>query len=480
MAKSGFQALKSKFHSEAIVKTLAWSIAAGILAVGVLNLTLRFQHILLSPLLYVAIGVGTSILVGLPLFFILYQSDKRLARTLDNQYGLNESVQTMIEYQAADGEIVSLQREAAELALGKLSAKFDGKKVLASCIAVVLAIGVFVTSVFVPVPLPDTDNTPPPVVDKPFALTDYHKLAVNNLVDEVRAADADEQEKTQVAARLQTLLGDLQTVTKRKRMVEVVAAAMLDVDGVADRTNTCDDVYKAIAVSSAETMQYFAVMVATADVQLLDQNITDFLSAFANEQSDYEKSKTALDEFNGSATAAITLLSTAIPETDGLLTATKAMANSVSTVAGGTYDELQTAIKNATLSKKSGLELALSWQYKNRALTDTCIERLQLIFELSSEEVPDLENDWMLSVGGVGGGSGDDDHLSDGALPEGDTEWASDDEIFDPDKGEYVPYGDLIVEYQMYINDIENTLSDEVKKYFSDYFSALRNAQETE
>ncbi|MBQ9730483.1 MAG: hypothetical protein IJV80_06720 [Clostridia bacterium] len=479
--RSGFKALKEKLHSQALVKTVAWSLAAGLFAVGVLNFVLRFQYVVLAPLIYVAIGLGAAVLTAVPLFFVLYESDKRIARRLDKQHGLNESVQTMIEYANDNGEIVELQRAETEKKLSAIPAKFEFKKVWVSLTSLVVAAATFITSVLVPVPPLSSGDTPPPITDKPFALTEYHKLAVANLVEDVRSADANAQEKTEVAATLEELVVRLETVAKQKRMKELVSGAMLTIDGVADEINTCDDIFKTIAVSPVASMDLFALTVGNTDVQVLDLNLNDFLASFANEAKSLQNSATAVTEFSGAATAAITLLETVVPTTDGLMVATKELAQAVGGATAATYEDLQTALKSAALGKKSGLEIALSSQFKNRGLTDEVISRLQLIFELTAADIPDFENDWLSIGGGSGTGTDqDDENLNDGSVPDGGTQYASDDEIFDPDKGEYVPYGELIIKHQKYINDRESTLSDEVKQYFRDYFDELRQVQENE
>lgn len=477
--KNRFYKLKSQFHKEAILKIATGAIAFGSLSLGVVLLVLRLNYINLSPFVYAAIGAGATLLAAGALCLPLYKSEKRIARRLDEEFGLDESVQTMLEYKNESGEIVSLQRKETEKRLAKIPIGFDLKHCWQYIVALVLAFGVFVTAIFVPVAKKQTEAPPPPSTEQAFALTEYHRLAIANLISEVKASSADESEKTQIVADLEKLLVDLEPIKKQAKMKELVVATMLSADGKADVVNTCDDLYKTLSVSESPSVDAFATIVGTTDIQLLDENLTAFRKQFQNEENKAETVEALLDEFAGTATAALTLVSTTVSAQDPLYLAAKGAVDSVNAVTGETYESLHTALETATLGAKGGLELALAQQNENRLLSDTVIDSLQLIFELSDSDLPDFNNDWLLSNGG-GSGVGDDDEESgnDGGYSSDQKAYGSDDEIFDPDTGTYKQYGELIVEYQGYINDIAANLSEELKAYYIKYFDELRNSQE--
>ena len=265
-------------------------------------------------------------------------------------------------------------------------------------------------------------------------------------------------------------------------MKTTVTASMLQVDGVADVLNTCDDIYKTLSISEVACVDTFAVMVATTDIQLLNDNIATFKKRFENDSKQSTTVETLLDEFVGTARAGLTLASTTVSSTDALLIATKAVVDGMESVAqttGATYEQLHTAIDTATAQTKGGLELALSQQYANRRLTETVIDILQVTFELSDTDLPDFNNDFLFVSGGGGEESGEENG-NDGGLSSNEKAYGSDDEIFDPDTGTYKKYGDLIVEYQGYINEIESKLSEELREYYNQYFDYLRDSQDNE
>ncbi len=481
--KNEFKKIQSQFHKESILKIITGALAFGLTALGVVVFLLRLKEIALSYLLYVAVFLGATLVSGGVLALILYKNEKRIARIIDEKYHLQESVQTMVEYQDVDSALVGLQRADAEHRLERIPRKFEWKRFWQYLVALGLAVAVFLCAVFVPLKKEaGTETPPPPPTEKPFALTDYHRLAIANLIEEVESSSAEQTEREQIVALLEKLLVDLETVTLQAKMKTTVTASMLQVDGVADVLNTCDDIYKTLSISEVACVDAFAVMVATTDIQLLNDNLTTFKKRFENELNQSSTVETLLDEFVGTARAGLTLASTTVSNTDALLVATKAVVDGMESVAqltGATYAELHTAIETTTAQTKGDLELALSQQHANRRLTETVIDILQVTFEISDIDMPDFNNDFLFVSGGSGEDSGEENG-NDGGFSSNEKQYGSDDEIFDPDTGTYKKYGELIVEYQGYINEIESKLSQELREYYNQYFDHLRSTQDNE
>ena len=478
--KDGFKKFQAKFHKEALVKIITGSFACGLFVLSVVLFVLRLQGLIPTPAFCVIVGVGAAAVSAVILWLILYENEKRIAKRVDKEWDLDERVQTMTEYKNVEGDMVALQRRTTQNKLAELDAPFTWKRVWAYLLALILALGVFFTAVFIPLRREVDADEPPIVTEKPFALTEYHRLAMSNLIAEVEESGATSAEKTSIVSALNKLLQDLEPVDKQKRMVELVTETMLTVDGVADRENTCDDLYKLFSSSEFAVVDDFAVWIATTDLQAMEQNLTVFRANFQSEE-DAQAANETLKTFVGSATGALTLASTTM-DGDGLYLATKAIVDkfaSVSAQALTDYTTLNTALSTGVSETKGALELALDQQFKNREISDRAIDRLQTIFEISDLDVPDFENDWLTpSVDNTQGTDQDDDNLNSGGLPEGDKHYASDDEIFDPDTGEYVPYGEVITEYQKYINEIAASLSEELRQYYNEYFQTLRGATE--
>ena len=482
--KNEFKKIQSQFHKESILKIITGALAFGLTALGVVVFLLRVKGIPLSYLVYGAIFLGATLVGGGVLTLFLYKSEKRIARRIDEKYHLHESVQTMVEYKDVDGALVGLQRADAERRLERIPRNFEWKRFWQYLALLGLAIAIFICAVFVPLQKEDADDNDDATTntEQPFVLTDYHRLAIANLIEEVENSQAEQTEREQIVDILEKLLVDLEKVTLQAKMKTTVTASMLQVDGVADVLNTCDDIYKTLSISEVACVDAFAVMVATTDIQLLNDNIATFKKRFENDLKQSTTVETLLDEFVGTARAGLTLASTTVSSTDALLIATKAVVDGMESVAqttGATYEQLHTAIDTATAQTKGGLELALSQQYANRKLTETVIDILQVTFELSDTDLPDFNNDFLFVSGGGGEESGEENG-NDGGLSSNEKAYGSDDEIFDPDTGTYKKYGDLIVEYQGYINEIESKLSEELREYYNQYFDYLRDSQDNE
>ena len=132
------------------------------------------------------------------------------------------------------------------------------------------------------------------------------------------------------------------------------------------------------------------------------------------------------------------------------------------------------------MTAASEINGALRQQSTNRSGSNYVIARLQDIFEIPSDEVPDLgSNDLPDGTGDFGSDTGDDDddenQPSDGGLGSGDTVWGSDDVIYCPSDNSYKPYGDMLIEYQAKIlADIQDgKYSEEFAEMLLEYLDTL-------
>ena len=209
--KNEFKKIQSQFHKESILKIITGALAFGLTALGVVVFLLRLKEITLSYLLYVAIFLGATLVGGGVLTLFLYKSEKRIARRIDEKYHLHESVQTMVEYKDVDGALVGLQRADAERRLERIPRKFEWKRFWQYLVALGLAIAIFICAVFVPLQKEDADDNDDATTntEQPFVLTDYHRLAIANLIEEVENSQAEQTEREQIVDILEKLLVDL-------------------------------------------------------------------------------------------------------------------------------------------------------------------------------------------------------------------------------------------------------------------------------
>lgn len=203
----GFNAFKKRIIKEHLIKTTIIGVSGGLSIFGVLFLLIKREIINLKIWLLVLITLASVILIMAAYYFIKKPSDKKIARRLDNTFGLNEKVQTMLDYEDDNNnEIVILQREdtnhilkSMKLSSLRLSIHF------VFYIMLVIGIGLSITSVSVPKVVHNSPVVPPVEVSE----TDIDKI--KKLIKHVEASDIYEEMKTKYIAELNMLILELQS-----------------------------------------------------------------------------------------------------------------------------------------------------------------------------------------------------------------------------------------------------------------------------
>lgn len=203
----GFNAFKKRIIKEHLIKTTIIGVSGGLSIFGVLFLLSKREIINLKIWLLVLITLASVILIMSAYYFVKKPSDKKIARRLDKTFGLNEKVQTMLDYKDDNNnEIVILQREdtnhilkSIKLSSLRLSIHF------VFYIMLVIGIGLSITSVSVPKVVHNSPVVPPVEVPE----TDIDKI--KKLIKHVEASDIYEEMKTKYIAELNMLILELQS-----------------------------------------------------------------------------------------------------------------------------------------------------------------------------------------------------------------------------------------------------------------------------
>ena len=128
----GFGRFKKKLRRNAWIKSLLFGVSCGLLAAAGIIIYQKMTTVSPQLLLYLPIGAGVALLTGLLAFLVLRPSIKKIARRLDNELMLGEKVQTMLEYQDSQEDMLILQREDANEKLmnqpPELKSQFRKKK----------------------------------------------------------------------------------------------------------------------------------------------------------------------------------------------------------------------------------------------------------------------------------------------------------------------------------------------------------------
>jgi hypothetical protein len=342
-------------------------------------------------------------------------------------------------------------------------------------------------------------ETPPEEVD--FEITNWQVTALEQLIDEVKSSDLSEDVSGALVTILNSLLDGLQEKQQESVMVAAVKSAMTLVDGVIDGVNSYTTLVTMInseeniadlgaAIADAADSYHMDGKSVTEYAQAqqkaseLDENITTILttgSQFFTEGTSglrgnalTAKLKTYSDEINAA------LAASGLDSQDGLVAAVYGLYQSFNSViasvnfGGSSASGLQFQIAAACQDFVTDATVALSVQTYNCIMGEYINNRLKSIFSIASDVVDSSTDDSEA-------GSEEDKDTS-GGYGDRDVNYGSDDLIFYPDDETYVEYGTVLDSYFAKMQEIigNGDLSEELKKYISNYFDILYGGLNTD
>ncbi len=464
----GFRKFKRKVVFDALVKSVLVALSLGLTVFGGLFLLSKREVVGWSGGLCAVVGGGVSLLAGAICYLLFKPSDKRLARRLDRELALNEKVQTMVAFQRDDREMVELQRRNAEAILQSTpKSKIKFGRVWRYAVALSVAVVTFVASLAVPA-------ISHVAADPPFNLTEYQKLRVQNLIEYVEQSAMVDDAKTYVVDELEGLVEALDTVSSQSVMKTYVIEAIVNVDKKVDEVNSYAPIRAALGNTADRDLMLLANALKTLQNSASKQAFNELLPTFA-----YPTFAEKAPQFYGKV--AIAIATTNYTESDALYASTVAFMGGLQTltanVADYTEETLETALTGVDgVFTKFGVAAhdALAKQKENRRTSDYVIDELKNIFGVKSNELPDLgeeELDYEVDKNGDGGNEQAPD---DGGLGKGETEYGSNDVIYEQGKG-YIKYGDVLDAYAAIIGEKVPTseLPEELRLFIDDYFASL-------
>lgn len=151
IVSDAFLKVKKKFLLGAIAKSAICGISFGLLAVGILLLVIKTGGIPFNFVWYIVAGVGCALVCGVITFLFLKPGNRRVAKTVDEEYGLKEQVQTSLAFSRDSGDVVLMQRERAESAIGALPRrKIKFSKIWQYIVIIFVAVALAVAGILVP------------------------------------------------------------------------------------------------------------------------------------------------------------------------------------------------------------------------------------------------------------------------------------------------------------------------------------------
>lgn len=460
-------------------------VSCGMSITGAVLLGLKLSAVSISPVYYVLLGLGGALLVGGAMFLLLRPTDARLAKHLDETYGLQERVRTALAYKDAVGFMAQAQRTNTAEQLAALQLRKPGpKQISAFVLAILLSLALLVTALAVPVKSTDAGagGYVPSTVDDSYALSEFQRFAVEDLITDINGSALTDGVKANITAALNALITELEAADKVDEMQTAVVTCLQAADGYIK--DDCS--YYAIgsmllnaeSKELARVLAYGAEFVNRYSVQS-NANLRDFwANRVANAENALSPTLTELQlQIAGYVAADMTQ---ELSDYVSKLSAGLSMTETHDVL----YDSLaafRTAIESDLTAENivslfDGLAYSLSNELGRQAYNLAAGKYVRSVL-LAQFDIPSNMLDivaWNLSDKIDGSLSGNDKENG-GGYGDGSQIFGSDDQVYDPLTGEYVPYGELLQKYyeivQAFLN--EGAISDEQAAAVRNYFTLL-------
>ena len=489
-----FKRLRKNAHLKAVLKAILTSLAAACTVSGVM-LFLTTHKIIDIALFYSTVAGGGALIVSfIAAYLILRRSDASIARALDAQYGLNERVQTMLQYKDDQGAIHELQREDTDTALGGVrAAGFDIKRLWIYIVAAVVGVLILTASIIL---IPKDDPADNQVPDESFSITADQILAVELLIKEVAESDMESPYRENIALALSEMLTELkaaEVMSERNAALDKTNSYILE---QIDDSSSAVEIINALSRSSSSAVRKLAEAInyyewkTNEEWDSYSNKLAEMRSMLSHADEKLESPNTqkmADDTRDLLSTVASEILSalsrSAVSSSDKLYVALLSFAqlNDESLAYCGLgaipalypsaqYSELGVRIDESFAGSRIELFGALEVLEKNTEVGENALNRIASIFgyKLPKFDKPRMNNDEEETDSSTGDGSGN------GAIGEG-TVYGSDELVLDPFTGEYVEYGTLIDRYyRIMFNKLQGDYyTDDEKAALEKYFEIL-------
>lgn len=510
-----FEYIRKKRILTAVINSIVTAASLFAILFGAFILTEKIWKIEVNPLLSLPISIGVGLIAGGITALVTLKSKKQIAREIDEAHSLDERIQTMIAFADDDGEIARLQREDTERQLSKLhDNRSFFKQFGASIISMVLAVAIILPAVLVPKATEnEDDNTTPPAYVEPFELASWQSERLKKLIETVREASIDETFKTATVQELTRLLSVLEETDTKDEMISEVISSIVLIDAAAEVTAS----YKLIAVALFSAQPHInkengEVLDSETYVQIKNiaryiiklnaidfgQDIKSVIEYFKADTvlSDEPETENPSTESKSTESKVITvtekllnfkseiervLNNEDIPENDAIKTNILSFAAKLGEYATLENEKERQSLLDIEFDKFSdNISTVLAAQYENKAIRDTVINTLMLLFEINKDMLPKLLGDTVPALidGNEDSSGGNETGGATGGYGEGNELWGSNDTIYDPfgkDGAGHALYGDVFDDYYKKIVEIlsDESLNEETRQAIAEYFKKL-------
>ena len=496
-----FLKFKQRLNAIRIARSAFIGVSAGLGASGIWLMLIKLVVINFEPLTTLIVGIGLTLLVGVAVFIFSRKSDKVFAAELDGMFDLKARVQTMVEYDGQQGEVINLQRQDADEALSKIPTKsYKFKGLWIHILAVVLCAAIFVGGFIVP----DMRYYVPPEEIEPFELTAMQEAGLGELIKYVETSSMEEEFKDPIVDELRTLLEELKITTTKPDMQAALAKSMAVICSITYDSSTATEMLNALWDSGDIYFRYLANTLDTSAWTAPDwadfaEKLNEYTVVLMGDKNEGEGALTGGASLKWAIESMIrkidvVLSSSGLAEDDEIYASLvklfysnpggfEQIAKTVDTL---TDDEARDLLVQSLNLNSSSLYEAISLNKINANVGEYAMTRLAGLFlvPLPEFERPEFVKNGESVEGGSGSGTDEDKEngTNDGGIGEGAT-FGTDDYVLDPMTGEYVQVGELIHRYNAIMNErlesgnYTEAQKEAIRKYFDLLYSGIEKEE---
>lgn len=491
---------KRKYTIGAIIKSAVCGISSGLFIAGILLLIFKLTGIEFNAVYYGLIGVSAALLCGGLTFLIFRPTDKNAARRLDNEYDLNERVQTALAYKESEGAVIAIQREDAAERLKTLPRRRPSfAKLWQYAVIAVVSVAIVLTAAFIPAKVSESDTKEPPIEgDLPRTLTDWERESVKNLKSYIDWSSISDTMKTETKAELDNLLTTLESATKKDEFSTAVTATVEKVNEIISAGNNYNVVAENLKrVGSSD----WSTVISMGGGAYRYEPLTDYnkhVADFFTNRYEYSSAKMhpKLEAINESLSISIEggLLEELekiaerifnavgnIEDTDGLAEIMRGVSSDFSSISvnqeGFDDGQIHEVIAEKLKLYEEKLATVLGMQAYHFAMDRFIANDLYRIFGYDSM-IKQPENYQDTDSKDPGAEDPEKPPVDDGGGDgKGGTDFPGNDEVWDPIEQRYRPYGDVLDDYIRLYNEAKNegTLTPEQQNMMETYIEILQH-----
>ena len=180
-----FLEFKERQNKLRLIKTAMIGGASGVGVGGLCLIFTKLDLLGIAPIFSLPIGIAALLIAGVVAYFALAESDRQLARELDERFDLKEKVQTMLAFEGEGGDMLALQRADANVSLSAISvSELKIKKIWIYITALAVAAAILLAGFLVPNIWKKNQNPP-------YRLTEYQEAGVLELIRYVDTLDSE-------------------------------------------------------------------------------------------------------------------------------------------------------------------------------------------------------------------------------------------------------------------------------------------------